>query len=398
MAEFSSGEELRALDERYLASTYARYPLEISEGIGSIAYDERGRSYIDLGAGIAVNTFGYADPAWVGAVSAQLQRVQHTSNLYYTEPQARLAQMLCERTGARRVFFCNSGAEANEAAIKAARKYSSDKYGEGSGRSTIVCLTGSFHGRTVTTLSATGQEKFHRHFAPFTTGFVFVSPNDIDGMRAALSDPSVCAVMMELIQGEGGVNPLSRDFVEESARLASARDILLVLDEVQTGNGRTGQLYCYENYGVTPDIFTTAKGLGGGLPIGACLFGEKTASVLGRGDHGSTFGGNPAVCAGAVSILERIDEECLAGVRERGEFIRRALTGAPGVRLVTGMGLMVGVEPEGRTASDVASECLARGVLVLTAGSRVRLLPALNIPQAELETGISILRDVLAGK
>lgn len=388
--------EIKQLDKNYIAGTYGRFDLQITEGMGSLAYDENGREYIDLGTGIAVNTFGYCDLKWVNDVTAQLTKLQHTSNLYYTEPQARLAEMLCHKTGMKKVFFGNSGAEANECAIKVARKYSSDKYGEESGRNLIVTLKNGFLGRTVTTLSATGQDVFHHHFAPFTPGFLYTPANDIEKMKEALSTEGVCAVFLELVQGEGGVVPMEKAFVEETAAIAKEKDILLVIDEVQTGNGRTGKLYCYMNYDITPDLFTTAKGLAGGLPLGACVLGEKVENTYGKGDHGSTFGGNPVCAAGALSILSRLDDACFAGVRERSDYIINELTGAPGVKSVTGMGLMLGIEPENKKAGEVAAECIRRGVLVLTAKEKVRLLPALNIPMNELEKGILILKEVLA--
>lgn len=304
--------------------------------------------------------------------------------------------MLCHKTGMKKVFFGNSGAEANECAIKVARKYSSDKYGEESGRNLIVTLKNGFLGRTVTTLSATGQDVFHHHFAPFTPGFLYTPANDIEKMKEALSTEGVCAVFLELVQGEGGVVPMEKAFVEETAAIAKEKDILLVIDEVQTGNGRTGKLYCYMNYDITPDLFTTAKGLAGGLPLGACVLGEKVENTYGKGDHGSTFGGNPVCAAGALSILSRLDDACFAGVRERSDYIINELTGAPGVKSVTGMGLMLGIEPENKKAGEVAAECIRRGVLVLTAKEKVRLLPALNIPMNELEKGILILKEVLA--
>ena len=334
------------------------------------------------------------DAQWKQAVIDQLEKIQHTSNYYYTAPQARLAQMLCERTGMKKVFFGNSGAEANECAIKAARKYASDKYGE-LARPTIVTLENSFHGRTVTTLSATGQDAFHHHFGPFTPGFVHVPANDFEAMRKALDENAVCAVMMEMVQGEGGVIPLQKDYVEKVARACTQRDILVIVDEVQTGNGRTGTLYAYEQYGITPDIVSTAKGLGGGLPIGACMLGEKVKDTMTAGTHGSTFGGNPVCAAGAVSILSRIDEALMSNVRARHGQIVRALSGAEGVLSVSGLGLMLGISTR-RPAAQVVSECLEKGVLILTAKDKVRLLPALTITEDELSGALAIMKEVLA--
>ncbi len=382
------------MSDKFVAPTYKRADLAIVRGEGSMLYDEDGVGYIDLGSGIAVNTFGAADPVWREAVYEQAGKIQHASNLYYTEPQARLAKMLCERTGLSSVFFGNSGAEANECAIKAARKYSSDKYGDG--RNVIVTLKNSFHGRTLTTLSATGQDSFHKHFAPFTEGFVYATPNDIDDLRAIFDKYPCCAFMAELIQGEGGVCNLTPEYVKEAAKLASERDILFIADEVQTGNGRTGKLYAYMNFGILPDIVSTAKGLAGGLPLGATMFGEKCRATLNFGSHGSTFGGNPVCAAAACSTLERIDDELLAGVTERSEIIKDALCGARGIKSISGMGLMLGIECE-RPSSDIVSECRSRGVIVLTAHEKVRLLPALNIPIDLLKKALEIIKEV-AGK
>ncbi len=384
--------DVKELDKAYIANTYARAPLVAASGKGALVLDENGKQYIDLGSGIAVDSFGVCDEEWIAAVSRQLHKLQHISNLYYTKPQVELAQMLCERTGMKKVFFGNSGAEANECAIKCARKYSSDKYG--GGRNKIITLEGSFHGRTMATLSATGQEAMHVHFGPFLDGFVHTPPDDFTALCAACDD-SVCALMLELVQGEGGVRPLDKQYVSAAAKLCSERDILLIVDEVQTGNGRTGSLYAFTQYGITPDIVTTAKGLGGGLPLGACMMGEKVKDTLCAGTHGSTFGGNPICSAGAVSILERLDEELFSQVRAKSEFIFSALEGASGVKSVSGMGLMIGIECQ-KPAKDVVYECLSQGVIVLTAKSKVRLLPPLNIEMNELEKAIKILKGVLA--
>lgn len=385
---------VQELDQCYVADTYARFPVVLKHGKGSLVYDENEREYIDLSTGIAVNTFGFADDSWQAAVTAQLGTLQHTSNLYYSEPCARLAALLCEKTGMKKVFFSNSGAEANECAIKVARKYAQEKKGKEYYH--ILTLQNSFHGRTITTLAATGQEVFHRDFTPLTEGFHAVAAGDLAGVRTLLDTYPTAAVLIEVVQGEGGVVALEPAFVQELSALLAARDVLLICDEVQIGNGRSGKLYGYMQYGIRPDLFTTAKGLGGGLPIGATVLGEKVAHVLTPGTHGSTFGGNPVCCAGALSVLSRLDDELLAGVQERSAYIIRQLTGAPGVRSVTGLGLMLGVETE-RPAAEVIRECRERGVLVISAKQKVRLLPALNIPLPLLERAVQILKEVCAG-
>ena len=376
---------VKAADQEYIANTYSRFDLQIVSGHGSLVYDEAGKEYIDLGSGIAANAFGVCDAYWQQAVIEQVMRVQHTSNLYYTEPQARLAKLLCEKTGMKKVFFSNSGAESNECAIKAARKYASD---QGSGRDTIITLKQSFHGRTITTLSATGQEHFHHHFGPFTPGFVHVTPGDVEELRAAASG-RVCAIMLEMVQGEGGVNLLDADYVHACAEICEKNDILLIVDEVQTGNGRTGKLYAYEHFGIHPDIVSTAKGLGGGLPIGATLLGEKVKNTLTAGTHGSTFGGNPVCAAGAYSILSRIDEALLSEVAKKGEYIFSQFPEA------TGLGLMVGI-PTQKPAGEVVRAAIEKGVLCLTAKDKIRLLPALTIPWEQLKAGLAILKGAMA--
>lgn len=381
------------LDNTYIANTYARFPVTIARGKGSLVWDADGKVYIDMATGIAVNSFGIADPAWIRAVTEQLCTVQHTSNLYYTAPDAQLAQLLCEKTGMKKVFFSNSGAEANECAIKAARKYAADR--KGPEYHTIITLKNSFHGRTITTLAATGQDVFHHDFLPLTEGFAYAEANNLDDLKAQVAAHKCAAIMMEVVQGEGGVIPLTQEFVKGAAQLAAEQDILLICDEVQIGNGRSGKLYGYMHYGITPDIVSTAKGLGGGLPLGATLLGEKVQDVLTPGSHGSTFGGNPVCCAGALSILHRIDGPLLQSVQEKSDFIVSSLTGAKGVKSVTGLGLMLGVEPE-RPVKDVIADCMARGVLVISAKNKVRLLPALNIPMAQLEQAVSVLKDVCA--
>ena len=377
-------------DNQFVANTYARFPLEIVDGKGSIAKDSDGKEYIDLGTGIGVTAFGYCDEKWVSAVKGQLDKIQHTSNLYYTKPCSDLAEMLCEKTGMKKVFFSNSGAEANECAIKTARKYAQDKKGEDYYK--IITLNNSFHGRTITTLSATGQDHFHKLFKPLTDGFLHANANDIESVKTLVDNNKICAIMIECVQGEGGVIALNDSFVKAVWEICQNNDILLIVDEVQTGNGRTGELYAYMNYGITPDIVTTAKGLGGGLPIGACLFNDKTQNVLGFGDHGSTFGGNPVACAGAISIIERIDDELLKEVKQKSKFIFDSLNGADGIISVSGMGLMIGVETV-KPVKEVLAYCMQNGLLPLTAKTKLRLLPALNIPMELLEKAVEIIKQ-----
>ena len=385
--------ELQTLDKAYVANTYNRFPVEVVSGKGSQVYDTNGTRYIDMGSGIAVNSFGIADEAWMQAVTEQLGKVQHMSNLYYTQPCARLAELLCTRTGMKKVFFCNSGAEANECAIKVARKYAAEK--KGAEYSTIVTLENSFHGRTLTTLAATGQAHYHELFQPLTPGFVHAPAGDIDALCEIVRTHKVAGILMECIQGEGGVNVIDADYIRSVASLCEKEDILLMIDEVQTGNGRTGELYAYMNYGITPDVVSTAKGLGGGLPLGATLLGKKAEGVLGFGDHGSTFGGNPVSCAGAVSIIERMDDAFLASVKEKSDYVFSALECAKGVKSVSGMGLMIGIETE-KPAAEVVKACMEAGVLCLTAKHKVRLLPALNISMELLTEAIEIIKRVCA--
>ncbi len=385
-------ESFISIDKEYVAGTYGRFPLELVEGKGSIVKDIHGKEYIDMGTGIGVTAFGYCDEQWTAAVTAQAAKLQHTSNLYYTEPCAKLAQLLCERTGMKKVFFSNSGAEANECAIKVARKYSARKKGDNC--YTIVTLKQSFHGRTLTTLAATGQDHFHQDFLPLTPGFVHVEANNIDELNAAVNE-TTAGIMIEIVQGEGGVNPLTREFVAECARLAKEQDIPLIVDEVQTGNGRTGKLYAYQHFGITPDIVSTAKGLGGGLPIGATLMGEKVQNVLKPGDHGSTYGGNPVCSAGALSVIQRLDDNFLNAVRRKSGYVFATLYNAPGIESVTGLGLMIGIKTV-KPAKEVVAECMNRGILCLTAKDKVRLLPALNIPMDDLCRAIDILKEVCA--
>lgn len=385
----------KELDSKYIANTYARFPIILERGKGSLVWDSEGREYIDMGSGIAVNAFGLADGQWMAAVTEQLGRLQHSSNLYYTVPDALLAEQLCERTDMKKVFFGNSGAEANECAIKCARKYAADKYGADK-RYKIVTLVNSFHGRTVTTLAATGQDEYHQDFQPLTPGFLYAPANDCEALKALVEgDDAIAAIMFELVQGEGGVLPLTQEFVQCIADICRAKDILMVCDEVQTGNGRTGTLYAWMQYGIVPDIMTTAKGLGGGLPIGACLMGEKCENTLTPGSHGSTFGGNPAVCAGALNILSRIDDSLLAEVKAKSEYIVNALTGAKGVESVAGLGLMLGIKTV-KPLNDVVTACRENGVLVLTAHGKLRLLPALNIPMELVEKAVAVIKAACA--
>lgn len=381
--------EIIKTDNEYVANTYARFPLVLKEGKGSLVYDETGREYIDMGSGIGVTAFGIADDEWQAAVAKQLGKLQHMSNLYYTEPCAELAKLLCAKTGMKKVFFANSGAEANECAIKTARKWGCENKGEE--YSTIVTLVNSFHGRTITTLAATGQEHYHEDFGPLTPDFVYAEANDLESVKKLVADNKVCAVMFECVQGEGGVIPLTAQFVQGLAELAEKENFLLIADEVQTGNGRTGELYAYMNFGIKPDIVSTAKGLGGGLPLGACLMGEKTGNVLKFGDHGSTFGGNPVCCAGALSIISRIDGALLSQVKQKSKYIVDELSGADGVESVSGMGLMLGIKTK-KPVKDVLNECMANGVLCLTAKDKLRLLPALNIPMDVLVRAVDIIK------
>ncbi len=385
--------DIISLDKASVAGTYNRFPVVIDHGKGSLVWDRDGKEYIDMGSGIGVTAFGIADDAWQSAVCLQLSRVQHMSNLYYTEPCARLASLLCERTGMKKVFFSNSGAEANECAVKVARKYAAEK--KGAEYSTVVTLQNSFHGRTLTTLAATGQAHYHELFQPLTPGFVHTPAGDVEALEKIVAAHKVAAVMVECIQGEGGVIAMERDYLRAVADLCAREDILLMVDEVQTGNGRTGALYAYMNYGITPDVVTTAKGLGGGLPIGAALLGEKVQAVLGFGDHGSTYGGNPVCCAGALNVLSRIDDALLCEVRRKSAFVFSALQGARGVESVSGIGLMIGVKTV-RPAADVVKDCIREGVLCLTAKDKVRLLPALNIPDDVLGRAVEILKRVCA--
>lgn len=382
---------IKETDYNFIAHTYGRFPVTLIKGKGALAIGDDGTEYIDMATGIAVNTFGYCDDIWVSAVAEQLMELQHTSNLYYTGPCARLAQLLCERTGMSKVFFSNSGAEANECAIKAARKYAADKYGKE--RNVILTLKNSFHGRTITTLAATGQDNFHSDFLPLTEGFDYVEANNIDDLVEKTKSENIAAIMFEFVQGEGGVMPLTREFVDKIFEIASKKDIVTIADEVQTGNGRTGALYAFMNYGVEPDVVTTAKGLGGGLPIGATMLSHKIENVFAPGDHGSTFGGNPVCCAGAISILQRLDDELMNEVNEKSQYIINELSACKGVEAVDGMGLMLGITTK-RPIDDVVSECMEQGVLVIKAKTKLRLLPALNIPWDLLKSAVEVIKSV----
>lgn len=382
------------IDKQYVANTYARFPIELVSGKGALLKDSEGKEYIDLGSGIAVNAFGVADDEWLKTVTDQLSTLTHTSNLYFTEPCSTLAKMLCERTGMKKAFFGNSGAEANECAIKVARRYAFDKYGDES-HSTIITLKNSFHGRTIATLTATGQDGYHTHFGPFVEGFVYAEANNADDVRKLAEENNCVAIMMELVQGEGGVCKLDREFVDEVKKIADEKDMLIIIDEVQTGNGRTGSLYAFQQYGFMPDIVTTAKGIGGGLPIGVAMLGEKVENVLIPGSHGTTFGGNPVCCAGACNILSRIDDELLSEVQAKSKYIFEEFEGSKGVKSVSGLGLMIGIETE-KDAKEIVNACMQKGVLVLTAKTKIRLLPPLNIGWDELKKAVAILKDIIA--
>ena len=380
-------------DKTFVANTYARFPVEIVNGEGSILYDINGKSYIDMGSGIGVTAFGFNDNVWKDAVIEQINKVQHTSNLYYTKPCADLAKALCEKTGMSKVFFANSGAEANECAIKVARRYG--EVNKGANATTIITLKNSFHGRTITTLSATGQDVFHAKFNPMTNGFVYATANDIESVKS-LVDDSVCGILIECVQGEGGVIALDKDFVLGVEQICKQNDLVFMVDEVQTGNGRTGSLYAYMDYGVSPDVVSTAKGLGGGLPIGACLMNERVESLLGFGDHGSTYGGNPVCSAGALSIINRLDDEFLQSVEQKSQYLFSEISKIKGVESVSGKGLMIGIKTV-KPAKEIVLACMEQGVLLLTAKDKVRLLPALNIPQELLEKAVAVLKNVIEG-
>ena len=390
-------EEIKALDEQYVMRSYGRFQVAIDHGKGATVWAVDGKEYIDFSAGIGVCSLGYGDPGWVEAVSTQAAKLGHISNLFYTEPYAKVAHKLCVRTGMSNVMFGNSGAEANEAMIKLARKYSFDRYGKG--RGTVITLRNSFHGRTITTLAATGQDKFHNYFFPFTEGFRYADANDLDSVEA-VAGHDVCAVMMELVQGEGGVLPLDLEFVQKVAELCAKRDWLLLVDEVQSGMGRTGSLFAFQQYHIQPDVVSFAKGIAGGLPFGGIMANEKCREVFSPGTHGTTFGGNPVVCAGGSVVLKRLlAPGFLESVTEKGAYLQKKLSELhlPGVREIRGKGLMLGLELSGVENKRVAAELLEKGLVVLTAGKNtVRLLPPLVITYEELDRGIAILKDVLS--
>ena len=381
------------LDKENIVNTYKRFNVVLTNGHNSTLVDENGKEYIDFSTGIGTNIFGICDEEWKKPVIDQVNKIQHTSNLYYSIPQVELAKMLCEKTGMKKVFFANSGAETNECAIKTARKYSFDKYGMG--RSEIITLQNSFHGRTIATLSATGQDVFHKYFGPFVDGFKYVHANDIEELKNTITDKT-CAIMIETVQGEGGVNALNPEFIKYIDKVCKERDLVFIVDEVQTGNGRTGYLYSYMEYGVNPDVVTTAKGLAGGLPFGAILFSEKTQNTLGYGEHGTTFGGNPISAAAALSVVRRIDDKLLSHVKEARKIIDDRLSKVENVVSVSGKGLMVGIELKaGIVASEVVSKCIEKGLICLTAKTKIRLLPPLNISFDDLNHGLDILISVI---
>ena len=381
-------------DQQYIAHTYKRFPVEIVSGKGSLVQDRDGKEYIDMGSGIAVTSFGVADEDWIRAVEEQIHKVQHMSNLYYTEPCALLAEALYSRTGMSRVFFSNSGAEANECAIKVARKWAAET--KSPACSTIVTLENSFHGRTLTTLSATGQAHYHELFQPLTPGFAHIAAGDMDTLKALCGSGTVAAILIECVQGEGGVIPLDPEFAKALDDFTREQNILLMVDEVQTGNGRTGALYAYMHYGLHPDVVSTAKGLAGGLPLGATLLSEKVKDVLSYGDHGSTFGGNPVAAAAALSVVNRLTDDLLQAVSAKAAMLRNLFGGAPGIETVTGLGLMMGLKTV-KPAAEVVAACMEKGVLCLTAKDKVRLLPALNIPDELLKKAADIILACCAG-
>ena len=390
----TTSNEIKQLDSDYIAQTYGRFNLALSHGKSCQVWDFEGNEYLDFTSGIGVNSLGWADEDWLKAVVHQASSLAHTSNLFFTEPSSRLAKKLAEVSGLKRVFFANSGAEANEGAIKTARKYSHDKYGKD--RATVLTLVNSFHGRTISTLSATGQEVFHQHFFPFTKGFDHTPANELRVLETRLGQKDVCAIILEVVQGEGGVCSLDHEYLQGVQALCHQYDVLLIIDEVQTGIGRTGTMFAYQQFGLTPDIITLAKGLGGGLPIGAFVLGEKVQDTLGKSDHGSTFGANPVSCAGANAVLAKIDDAFLDEVKRKGEKLQKALAALPKVKSVSGLGLMIGVEfEEGTKAADIVAKCIEKGVLFLTAKTKLRLLPPLIINDEQIEEGIAVLKEVL---
>ena len=389
-------EELRAMDEAYVMHTYGRFPVDIDHGEGATLYSLSGKKYIDFTSGIGVNSLGYGNPKWIAAITEQIGKLGHISNLFYTQPGALLAKALCTRTGMSKVFFGNSGAEANEAMIKVARKYSFDKYGKG--RSAILTLNHSFHGRTMAALTATGQPHYHDYFFPFVEGFRYADPT-LESIQAQAGE-DVCGVMIELIQGEGGVRPLDKDMVQALAKLCREKDWLLLVDEVQTGIGRTGALFAYQQFDLQPDVVSFAKGIAGGLPLGGILTHEKCAGGLVPGTHGSTFGANPVSTAAGLAVLDTMDQPFLDQVQEKGDYLRAGIQalGCPELGDVVGMGLMLGIDVKGsRTNRELAALLIDNGLLCLTAGDRLRLLPPLVITKDEMDQGLAILKQTLAG-
>lgn len=385
--------EIKETADAYLMPTYAHFSVALARGENATYWDADGHEYIDFTAGIGVNSLGTNDEAWKSAVKAQLDNLQHTSNLYYNETVAKAAKAICERSDFSKVLFCNSGAEANECAIKLARKYSFDKYG--AGRYNIVSLKNSFHGRTMATITATGQEHYHEFFNPFLEGFRYAQAGDCKALENML-DGTVCAVILEVIQGEGGVLETPQEYIEFVRTVCDENDVLLIFDEVQTGVGRTGKLFAYETVGVKPDILTAAKGIGGGLPMGACLCASFLGNTLTAGTHGTTFGGNPVACAGSLAVLERMDDAFLQSVREKGDYIREKLKNFTDIQEIRGRGLMIGIDLKTKKAGDVAAKCCANGLLILTAKSALRMLPPLTITYEEIDKGLSVLERVLS--
>lgn len=379
----------REMDKEYIVGTYSRYDLVAEKGKGSILTDETGREFIDFTAGIGVNSLGFCDEHWIKAVVGQVKKLQHTSNLYYTKPCVDLAKKICEKTGMSKVFFGNSGAEANEGAIKVVRKYGGLK---NPSKVDIVTLSMSFHGRTITTVKATGQEDMHKFFGPFPRGFVYADANDIESLKKSVNE-NTCGIMLEMVQGEGGITVLNQDFVDTAVSLCKTYDALLIIDEVQTGVGRTGKFFAYEHFGIKPDIVTFAKGMGGGLPIGGFILGEKASDVLVSGDHGSTFGGNPIVASGGCAVVDTMDENFLMQVREKGEYIVKELSKMKNIHDISGLGMMIGFKVKGIEAKEFLKRCLNRGLMVLTAKEKVRLLPPLNISEDDIKEGLDIIRE-----
>lgn len=385
--------EIKTMADDNLMPTYGHFNVALKSGKNATITDFDGKEYIDFTAGIGVNSIGHGNQKWINAVQSQAEKIAHTSNLYYNEPVALLSKALCKKSGYDKVFFCNSGAEANECAIKLARKYSFDNYG--SGRHNIITLTNSFHGRTMATISATGQDSMHKYFFPFNEGFIYISDYDLKTIEEQIKTKTVCAVMFEFIQGEGGVVPLSKDFLQKLEKLCKDNDILLIADEVQTGVGRTGTFYAYEQFDIKPDILTSAKGLGNGLPMGACLCCEFLGNTLCAGSHGSTFGGNPIACIGALTVVETIDNDLLKEVKEKSDYIFNKLKDVKQIKNIRGLGLMIGIELKNQDAKEVAKKCVENGLLILTAKSLLRMLPPLTITYEEIDKGLEILKNTL---